>query len=67
MQQNSSQSWFSRCAKSILINNEKDPLKYDISNYIGFPCFIKSNGCGSSYGISKVTQKICQLLTKLFT
>jgi len=46
-----------RCAKSILINNEKDLLKYDISNYIGFPCFIKPNSCGSSYGISKVTQK----------
>ena len=54
-----------RCAKSILINNEKDLLKYDISNYI-FSCFISQMVMDQAMEYLKLQKKIYQkLLTKL--
>jgi len=47
-----------RCAKSILINADKKILENEIIDQVRLPCFVKPNGSGSSYGISKVTNSI---------
>ncbi len=41
-------------AKAILIRKRDSPNPIEIADEIGFPCFIKPNGGGSSFGISKV-------------
>lgn len=41
-------------AKAILIRKGESPSTIEIADEIGFPCFIKPNGAGSSFGISKV-------------
>ena len=41
-------------AKAILIRKGESPSTFEIADEIGFPCFIKPNGAGSSFGISKV-------------
>ncbi|NOQ73940.1 MAG: D-alanine--D-alanine ligase [Crocinitomix sp.] len=41
-------------AKAILIRKGESPSAFEIADEIGFPCFIKPNGAGSSFGISKV-------------
>ena len=41
-------------AKAILIRKGETPNTFEIADEIGFPCFIKPNGAGSSFGISKV-------------
>ncbi|NCD01176.1 D-alanine--D-alanine ligase [bacterium] len=44
-------------AKSILITDlKKVDINY-ISNYISYPCFVKPNNSGSSFGVSKVKNK----------
>lgn len=46
-----------RCPKSILINIEEEVSVRNIINEIGLPCFVKPNRSGSSYGISKISEK----------
>jgi len=46
-----------KCAKSIVIYSDKKIAENKIINTVGLPCFVKPNGAGSSYGISKVTKK----------
>jgi len=41
-------------SKAILIRKGESPNPIEIADEIGFPCFIKPNGAGSSFGISKV-------------
>jgi D-alanine-D-alanine ligase len=41
-------------AKAILIREGDTPNPIEIADEIGFPCFVKPNGAGSSFGISKV-------------
>ncbi len=41
-------------ARAILIRAGDTPNPIEIADEIGFPCFIKPNGAGSSFGISKV-------------
>lgn len=41
-------------AKAILLRKGSSPNPIEIADEIGFPCFIKPNGAGSSFGISKV-------------
>ncbi len=41
-------------AKAILIRKGDTPNAIEIADEIGFPCFIKPNGAGSSFGVSKV-------------
>lgn len=41
-------------AKAILIREGSSPNTIEIADEIGFPCFVKPNGAGSSFGISKV-------------
>ena len=45
-----------RCPNSILLSSEKEFSGEKIIEKIGLPCFIKPNGAGSSYGVSKVTR-----------
>ncbi|MEC9209777.1 MAG: D-alanine--D-alanine ligase [Bacteroidota bacterium] len=46
-----------RCANSIIICSNKKVSESAIINKVGLPFFVKPNGSGSSYGISKVTKK----------
>ena len=46
-----------RCANSVLIYSDKKFSETEIIDKVGLPCFVKPNGAGSSYGISKVTKK----------
>ena len=46
-----------RCANSVLIYSNKKFSETEIIDKVGLPCFVKPNGAGSSYGISKVTKK----------
>lgn len=41
-------------AKAILIRKGEKPNPIEIADELGFPCFVKPNDGGSSYGISKV-------------
>ena len=45
-----------RCADSIAIYSNEKISESKIIRRIGLPCFVKPNGAGSSYGISKVTK-----------
>ena len=46
-----------KCAESILIKSNTELTERLIVQKIGLPCFIKPNGSGSSYGISKVKKR----------
>ena len=46
-----------RSANSMLIYSNKKFSETEIIDKVGLPCFVKPNGAGSSYGISKVTKK----------
>ncbi len=46
-----------KCANSILLYSEVNINEEKIIEKTGIPCFVKPNGAGSSYGISKVTKK----------
>ena len=46
-----------KCANSVMIHSDMQYLESEIINKVGLPCFVKPNGAGSSYGISKVTKK----------
>ena len=46
-----------RCANSVQIYSDKKFSETEIIDKVGLPCFVKPNGAGSSYGISKVTKK----------
>ena len=41
-------------AKAILIRKTAAPSTIAFADEVGFPCFIKPNGAGSSFGVSKV-------------
>ncbi|MEZ4922768.1 MAG: D-alanine--D-alanine ligase [Crocinitomicaceae bacterium] len=41
-------------AKAILIRKGETPNPIEIADELGFPCFVKPNDGGSSYGVSKV-------------
>ncbi|MBK6951273.1 MAG: D-alanine--D-alanine ligase [Crocinitomicaceae bacterium] len=41
-------------AKAILIRNGETPNVIEIADELGFPCFVKPNDGGSSFGVSKV-------------
>lgn len=41
-------------AKAILIRNGETPNPIEIADELGFPCFVKPNDGGSSFGVSKV-------------
>ena len=43
-----------KTAKSQLIKKSHDFSEKEIEDKIGFPCFVKPNQSGSSFGISKV-------------
>ena len=43
-----------KTAKSLLIKKSHDFSEKEIGDKIGFPCFVKPNQSGSSFGISKV-------------
>ncbi len=43
-----------KIAKSLLIKKGQEIKKLEIRDKIGFPCFIKPNQSGSSFGVSKV-------------
>jgi D-alanine-D-alanine ligase len=42
-------------AKAILIRKGETPNPIEIADELGFPCFVKPNDGGSSYGITKVS------------
>lgn len=44
-------------AKSILLRKNETISNQDVINTIGFPCFIKSNVGGSSFGVTKVKEE----------
>ena len=43
-----------KTAKAILIRRGETPNPIEIADELGFPCFVKPNDGGSSYGVSKV-------------
>ncbi|WP_435579725.1 D-alanine--D-alanine ligase [Gilvibacter sp.] len=43
-----------KCAQSYYLNKETEVPLEEIVKAVGFPCFVKPNRAGSSYGISKV-------------
>ncbi len=43
-----------KCANSYYVNEGEIPPLGDIVKTVGFPCFVKPNRAGSSFGISKV-------------
>lgn len=45
------------CADSILLRNVSDLSIPDVSKQLGYPCFVKPNDSGSSYGVKKVNQE----------
>jgi D-alanine-D-alanine ligase len=45
------------CADSAIIYSKMNFSEIDLIEKLGLPCFVKPNGAGSSYGISKVTEK----------
>ncbi|MGB1103805.1 MAG: D-alanine--D-alanine ligase [Crocinitomicaceae bacterium] len=55
--------------KAILIRKGESPNPIELADEIGFPCFIKPNGAGSSFGISKVKtlMEMPEAIAKAFT
>jgi len=45
------------CAKSIILNSDNLIDEEEIITSIKLPCFVKPNGAGSSFGVSKVNTK----------
>ena len=45
------------CATSFLYKKENNIVEQEIINRVKLPCFVKPNGAGSSFGISKVKRK----------
>ena len=45
------------CATSFLYKKEKNIIEQEIIDIVKLPCFVKPNGSGSSFGISKVKKK----------
>ena len=45
------------CANSYLYKKENNIFEQEIINCVKLPCFVKPNGSGSSFGISKVKKK----------
>ena len=45
------------CATSFLYKKENNNVEQEIIDYVKLPCFVKPNGAGSSFGISKVKKK----------
>lgn len=45
------------CAKSVLLMHKNSFNEDEIVEKLGVPCFVKPNGGGSSFGISKVSKK----------
>ncbi|MEZ7929102.1 MAG: D-alanine--D-alanine ligase [Flavobacteriales bacterium] len=45
------------CATSFLYKKENNIVEQEIINRVKLPCFVKPNGAGSSFGISKVKKK----------
>ncbi len=45
-----------KIAKSFLLVSKNDPQISSIESQIGFPCFVKPNDSGSSFGVTKVKQ-----------
>ena len=45
------------CATSFLYKKENNIVEQEIIDYVKLPCFVKPNGSGSSFGISKVKKK----------
>lgn len=43
-----------KCANSYYVNQDQLPALDEIVKTVGFPCFVKPNRAGSSFGISKV-------------
>lgn len=43
-------------AKSVLLREKERPYTSEIADKLGFPCFVKPNKGGSSYGVSKVSR-----------
>lgn len=58
-----------KCAKSLIINKNENYSEIDIIKKVGLPLFVKPNGAGSSYGISKITEKhnILNAIKKAFS
>ena len=58
-----------KCAKSLIINKNEKYTENDIIKKVGLPLFVKPNGAGSSYGISKITDKhnILNAIKKAFS
>ena len=56
-------------AKAILLRNTDEVKPIQIANELGFPCFVKPNGGGSSFGISKVKtlMEMPEAIAKAFT
>ena len=50
-------SFGAKIAKSFLLNSKKDSQISKIEKEIGFPCFVKPNDSGSSFGVTKVKQE----------
>lgn len=44
-------------APSVILSNESELEEKLISDKIGFPCFVKPNDSGSSFGVTKVKEK----------
>jgi D-alanine-D-alanine ligase len=53
-------------ANAILIRKEDKMDPAAIVNHIGLPCFVKPNDSGSSFGVTKVKQKV-ELLSAMLT
>ena len=45
-----------KVAESLLLREGQDVSDEDIIHKVGLPCFIKPNGAGSSFGVSRVTK-----------
>jgi len=56
------------CVSPIIIHQQEKILENKIIQKIGLPCFVKPNGSGSSYGISKVNKKqdLAKAISKAF-
>ncbi len=57
-----------QCATSYYVNKNQVPELHEIVKTVGFPCFVKPNRAGSSYGISKVNslEQMPEALEKAF-